>query len=424
MITWTTLDQILLPSTKRSPLQQGWSPQCESHPAEKGAWGVLKTTAIQAGSFVENANKRLPEALKPRPELEVMSGDLLITCAGPRARCGVPTLVRQSRPRLLLSGKMYRFRAIPDVDPRFLEYYLLSPNAQAAIDSMKTGISESGLNLTKSRFLGLPVPVAPLAQQQRIVEILDDHLSRLDAGTDILATAEVRLGLVTEAITGVASELLSAPMRMLENVLAAPLSNGRSVPTAEEGFPVLRLTAMRDGVVDLNERKIGQWSAEDALSFRVAEGDVFAARGNGSLRLVGRAARVVEAPDPIAYPDTMIRMRPDANLVRADYLTAVWNSRIVRRQIETRARTTAGIYKVNQADLRGIVLPVPSLADQLMFVNRVESWSDAVRATLRTVQMAKRREVALRRSLLTAAFSGRLTGSTSDNDRVEEMAGA
>lgn len=423
MITWTTLDQILLPLTKRSPLQQGWSPQCEPRPAEDGDWGVLKTTAIQAGSFVESANKRLPEALAPRAELEVVPGDLLMTCAGPRARCGVPALVRKSRPRLMLSGKMYRFRAIPDVDPRFLEYFLLSPNAQAAIDRMKTGISESGLNLTKSRFLGLSVPVAPIAQQQRIVEILDDHLSLLDAGVEDLAAVEGRLGLVTDAAARVAPELMSAPTRTLGEVLAAPLSNGKSVPTADRGFPVLRLTAMQDGVMDLSERKTGAWTAEDAHSFRVAEGDVFVTRGNGSLRLVGRAARVVEVPDPIAYPDTMIRMRPDLSLVRPDYLTAIWNSRIVRRQIEGCARTTAGIYKINQTDLRRITLPVPSLAEQIEFVNRIDGWSKAVRATLRSVQAAKQREVTLRRSLLAAAFSGKLAGSTSDSDRIQEMAG-
>lgn len=310
------------------------------------------------------------------------------------------------------------YAKIPEtLDPRFLAHQLKSLGLHR-LDS-----STAVPSLRRQSLEAQEVLVPPIDQQRRIVEILEGHLSRLDAGGANLATAEVRLGLVKDAFTGVAPELLSAPMKTLGQILAAPLGNGKSVPTADEGFPVLRLTAMRDGLIDLNERKTGQWAAEDAISFRVSEGDVFVARGNGSLKLVGRAARVADAPDPVAYPDTMIRMRLDPNLVRADYATAVWNSRIVRRQIEARARTTAGIYKVNQADLRGIMLPVPSLAEQLILMERVDDWSYTVRATLRSVETAKHRAEVLRRSLLAAAFSGRLTGSTTDIDRVKEMAG-
>ena len=142
----------------------GWSPQCEKEPATKiEIWGVLKTTSIQPGEFQPEHNKRLPAHFEPRPSIEVRSGDLLLTNAGPRARCGIPCLVRTTRPRLMLSGKMYRFRPEPEiVDPRFLELFLLSPVAQARIDKMKTGISDSGLNLTQGRFLQLRVPVRRL----------------------------------------------------------------------------------------------------------------------------------------------------------------------------------------------------------------------------------------------------------------------
>jgi len=59
-------------------------------------WGVLKTTAIQDGEFQPEHNKRLPSALEPDPLLEVQEGDLLLTCAGPRVRCGVICLVREN----------------------------------------------------------------------------------------------------------------------------------------------------------------------------------------------------------------------------------------------------------------------------------------------------------------------------------------
>lgn len=67
-------------------IHQGWSPKCEKAPSDsEDVWGVLKTTAIQSGGFFPEHNKSLPEQLTPRPLLEVRLGDVLITCAGPRA---------------------------------------------------------------------------------------------------------------------------------------------------------------------------------------------------------------------------------------------------------------------------------------------------------------------------------------------------
>src|SRR5438477_10659089 len=95
----------------------------------------------------------------------------------------------------------------------------------------------------------------------------------------------------------------------LGELLEEPMANGRSVPDGS-GFPVLRLTALKGGRVDLRERKRGAWGAQDASRFRVRNGDFLIARGNGSLALVGRGGLVEDEPDPVAYPDTAIRVRP------------------------------------------------------------------------------------------------------------------
>jgi len=191
----TTIGDILYPLEDGRTLHQGWSPQCLATPAPTDDdWGVLKTTAIQAGAFLPEHNKQLPPALDPRPQIEVKAGDLLLTCAGPRVRCGVACLVRNTRPRLMMSGKMYRFRVSPNhMDPRFVEAYLLSPRATAAIDKIKTGSSDSGLNLTHDRFRPLQVPLAPLNEQQRIMDVVDELLSDLDAGVAALEQVRAKL---------------------------------------------------------------------------------------------------------------------------------------------------------------------------------------------------------------------------------------
>jgi len=166
----TEIEHILKPLETGKVIQQGWSPQCEKIPSQDNEWGVLKTTAIQEGFFLPKENKKLPEHLEPRSAIEIKSGDILMTCAGPRNRCGVTCFVKETRGRLMMSGKMYRFRTDQEkVSSKYLEAFLLSQEAKFEIDKMKTGISDSGLNLTHGRFKTLSVPIASINEQKRIV---------------------------------------------------------------------------------------------------------------------------------------------------------------------------------------------------------------------------------------------------------------
>ena len=183
------------------PFQQGWSPQCEKYPSENGSWGVLKTTAIQEGEFLPEDNKSLPEELDPRPQLEIKAGDILMTCAGPRNRCGVACFVRSTRPKLMMSGKMYRFR--PDLRvliPQYLETYLHFRDAKYAIDQMKTGINDSGLNLTHGRFSELTLPLPTLKHQHLIMDKIEELFSELDKGIENLKIAREQLNVYRQAV--------------------------------------------------------------------------------------------------------------------------------------------------------------------------------------------------------------------------------
>jgi type I restriction enzyme S subunit len=151
---------------------QGWSPRCERESVDSDAdWAVIKTTAIQPLAFDGSHNKKLPSALTPREHLELEVGDLLITRAGPRSRVGITCLIRQVKKRLILCDKAYRIRCDESrIDKEFLELVLNAPHMVNEIDELKTGINDSGLNLTQGRFFTLMIPVPALGQQRRLVE--------------------------------------------------------------------------------------------------------------------------------------------------------------------------------------------------------------------------------------------------------------
>lgn len=203
--TWTTLAQLTV------DIGQGWSPQCEKRPATGTEWGVIKTTAVQPLRFLQDENKALPAALSPEQALELRAGDLLITRAGPRVRVGICCLVRTTRQGLMLCDKVYRVKVSPLVSGSYLEKALNSPFALAKIEALKTGISDSGLNLTQERFLGTPVPLPPAAEQARIDESVDEQLTTADvaglsASTNAQRAARLRQGILQWAFGGVLTD--------------------------------------------------------------------------------------------------------------------------------------------------------------------------------------------------------------------------
>jgi type I restriction enzyme S subunit len=183
-------------------LDQGWSPQCEAAASPSSEeWGVIKTTAVQRLWFDESENKRLPAQLSPRKDLEVRPGDLLITRAGPRARAGVTCLVRAVRPRLMICDKVYRLRLRPALaSADFVNLVLNEPSVLGEIDSMKTGTSDSGVNLTQGKLLALEISLPTVDEQREIVRRVGSLFKLADAIEKRVAAATARAEKVTQAI--------------------------------------------------------------------------------------------------------------------------------------------------------------------------------------------------------------------------------
>lgn len=354
----------------------------------------------------------------------IQPGDLLFTrYNGSRDLVGRCARVPDHFGPIIHPDKLIRIVPRADViDSHFLALFIETQEVRRFIEPrIKTTAGQSGVTGKDIRDIPLRYPC--LAEQRQIVDILEGHLSRLDSADNYSASATARCRAMTISALLGDEAVVTSPKIVLRSLLAAPLSNGRSVPTSDGGFPVLRLTSLKGDRVDLSERKTGAWTADDARQFLVQKGDFMVARGNGSLRLVGRGALVRDQPDPVAYPDTLIRLRIDLSRMLPDFLSAVWNSPLVRRQIESMARTTAGIYKVNQKHIESVILPAPDLDWQSQVCDRLDQIKLAQAQLTRCLEVSATRSAALRQALLDAAFSGRLTGRASDMDVVEEMAG-
>jgi type I restriction enzyme S subunit len=184
----SVLDSLVIGNSSKSindlviSLSQGWSPKCKriarNSPEQ---WAVIKTSALQPMAFIESENKVLPDLLEPREQHEIKEGDILVTRAGPRNRVGICCHVRSVGPRLMICDKVYRLKLDTEkVLASYFEYALNTPQVANAIDRIKTGGNDSGLNLTQARFLKLKIPLPTLDQQHQIVQEIESRFSVAD----------------------------------------------------------------------------------------------------------------------------------------------------------------------------------------------------------------------------------------------------
>ncbi len=158
----------------------GWSPACLKNKAPEGKWGVLKTTAVQIREYLEQENKELPPTLKPRAEAEAKSGDILMTRAGPANRVGICCLVRKTRPLLMISDKLVRFRPIL-ANPEYVELFAATPQFQNLIEASKQGMAQSQVNVSRENLTATLIPLPPLAEQATIVERVETLMEHCEA---------------------------------------------------------------------------------------------------------------------------------------------------------------------------------------------------------------------------------------------------
>jgi type I restriction enzyme, S subunit len=415
-------------------LPEGWADACLADVADVSLGKMLDKAKRTAGTplpYLRNANVRwgafdlsdllvMPFEPHELDRFALRRGDVLICEGGEPGRAAVwPGHDEQIRyQKALLRGRLRG-----DVEPAWLMLALRQAALLGELEQYFTGSTIK--HFPQESALTFRFPLAPASEQRRIVEAVEALLAQVNA-------AKARLGRVTAILKRFRRAVLAAACSgrltdeegpivsvPLTKLLAEPLANGRSVPDAVTGFPVLRLTALKAGKINLGESKIGAWSASEAERFLVRRGDFLVSRGNGSLSLVARGGLVDCDPQPVAFPDTMIRIRPNQKMLKAEYLAIVWAAPEIRLQIEASAHTTAGIHKVSQKDLAGIEVPLPHISTQTEIVRRVEALFALADKIEQRVAAATARAEKAPQAILAKAFRGELVPTEADLARAE-----
>lgn len=383
-----------------------------------------------------------------------------MTNAGPRIRCGVTTLVRGVRNKLMLSGKMYRMRFNEsNIYPNYVEACFRSTSVKKEIDDRKTGMSESGLNLTQERFLSVPILLCPYNEQIRIANKLDSLLAKVDAAQERLEKIPTLLKRFRQSVLSAAtSGELTREWREHSDDYFDFVKREIS-----ENPKLAKIKGLKESEIELAKSLFGEVSWERWQLFALEQlvepnrGIPYGIVQTGSAQVVGvPTVRCGDVRSLSIRMDTLKKVAPNiedkytrTRLVGGEVLLAirgtVGNAAVATKQLaelnanisrevamipvrsvinsyyialllqspggfKCLAEKVRGVAQkgINLADVKRFVTPLPSLEEQKEIVRRVESLFALADVVEKQYLEAKQRTDRLTQSVLAKALRGEL----------------
>lgn len=391
----------------------------------------------------------------------VQLGDIVVTLRDLSVKADFLGLVgtyRQSKPALLSQGACV-VTPSKNLNATYLAYYSNSPFYRSTAKANKNGTTQ--VHLRNGQFGAIPIPLPPPAEQRRIVSKIEELFSKLDAGVAALKHAKAQLkryrqSVLAAAVTGELTKEWRAnnpntePARKLlkriltqrreqwngrgkykeppeheafdlkeipetwswsgfESILTE-LRNGISKkPDATHGLRILRISAVRPLVVDLEDSRFLPDALSEFAVYELRHNDLLFTRYNGTRAFVGVCGLVPPLNEPLVYPDKLIRARlVDPEALLPAFVEIAMNAGESRRFLEKRIRTTAGQSGISGGDVKVTPLPIPPLAEQKQIVAEVEARTSAIDHIEAELDQQLIRSNRLRQSTLATAFQGTL----------------
>lgn len=327
----------------------------------------------------------------------------------------------------LCSADMYPIET--ELESRFLMWWMLSGEFTKLALKGRSVIPK----INQRELDALPVPVPPLADQQAVVETIERMLSHLDVASRELHSGSQRMAVLERSLLNAASRgsLIAGRTRgafepvplaeVAETALGKMLSS--KVRAGANALPYLRGANVAWGHFDLSEIKTMSIEEDELTRFAVEPGDLLVVEGAGSPSEVGRAAIWRGEVEPILYQKALHRVRPSTR-VTAEWLELVLHD-LVKSNRHLPYLTGTTIRHLPQQKLRQIPVPLPPLDVQRVLVAEYRLLRSRAHRMSGVLTASAARSGPLRRSILKAAFEGRLTGITaaaSADDLQEDVA--
>jgi type I restriction enzyme, S subunit len=360
------------------------------------------------------------------------------------------------------------------IDSRFVYYYLKS--AKELAESMASGTTFR--ELSGSRFEKLPIPVAPLSEQKRIVDKIETLFSDLDKGEALLKQVQQQLAVYRQSVLkdAVTGELtrdwrennkhrLESGEALLKRVLTLRRVNWKGRGKYKE--PVFIDTSLLPEIPDLwrwvsidtlvrDERtaiKAGPFGSalkkdfyvssgykiygqEQVISGDAQYGDYYISEEKFEqlkscevkpfdvlISLVGTIGKVMVLPEniePGIINPRLIKISFDLNIYDPKFFKMYFESAFVKSMYQLDAHG-ATMDILNLSIIKNLPFILCSIDEQEEIVSRVDDIFSQIDALEKWCSTELARSGMLRQSILMAAFSGELVPQDPEDEPASEL---
>lgn len=351
--------------------------------SDSGVWGdedtengisVLRSTNFRSNGtldFTKLSFRAVEERKRSAKSLEV--GDILLekSGGGPQQPVGRVCLYRGHAIPHSFGNFIARLRPKDQILSEFLFYFLWYFHATGKTSHYQkqtTGIR----NLETQRFFAIDVPVPPLPEQRRIVDLLSraEGIVRLRREAEKKA-AELIPALFLDMFDDPATNPKGWPARKVADFVKR-FEGGKNIQAGSENgsaYRILKVSAVTSGDYRESERKPSPDGYIPPASHIVRPGDMLFSRAN-TQELVGATAVVEKTDGATLLPDKLWRFvwkEP----VESAYMHALFQSGHIRQELgKLSSGTSASMRNISQGKLFALTLPIAPYSAQKEFAER------------------------------------------------------
>ena len=284
------------------------------------------------------------------------------------------------------------------------------------------------LKLTQANMKRIPIPLAPLAEQKRIVEKLDEVLAqvdtikaRLDGIPDLLK--RFRQSVLASAVSGKLTGVADFSVDKFSNLILE-MKNGLSPKPNEDGLgsPILRISSVRPKEVDFQDHRFLECEDKTKNIYSLRDRDLLFTRYNGSLEFVGVCGIVTGIGDKTyLYPDKLIRVRTDEKQLLPEYAELYFCCASTRKTITDFVKSTSGQKGISGKDLKSVDVSYPNVGAQKEIVRLVDQYFVYANTIEAQVKKAQARVDNLTQSILAKAFRGELVAQDPNDEPADKL---
>jgi type I restriction enzyme, S subunit len=297
------------------------------------------------------------------------------------------------------------------LDQRFLLWALR--NSRTVLQRQATGTTFPAI--TGKVLASHQLPLPPLKEQAEIVTRVEQVDERLNAGMRRLDEAHRQLRAFraashSSAFSGGSRVLARSGEERLDSVatIQSGIAKGRPGEGPLSEVPYLRTANVQAGFLDLNEVKLIAVTPPQRARHLLRDGDVLVLEG-GDADKVGRGWLWEGQIAECLHQNHVFAVRPGDRL-RPRFLAHYINAPSARAYFLSVANQTTNLASINKRNLKGLPVPIFSLADQDLLVGELDRRLASADRMSGAIEAAKLGLADVRRSVLHQAFRGKLKG--------------